>query len=306
LFVLGSMAAIGALGAGVIWLLTGAFAPALYLTTRMVLFGVVTGGAFALCRWICGGTSDRLITMRIVKGDIATLGAFVGLVFAGYLAEHLMPAESENEPRLTIGQAMEISGPTLDGGRFELADHRGKVVLVDFWATWCKPCVAELPNIRAAYDKYHADGLEVVSVSLDFERSALVRFLKTKPMPWPQIFFDGADTRAWENPLGRRYGITGIPCLLVIDREGKLVARNVRGKQISTAVAEALGQPASWRGRVVGGGSQIVGWFFYGVMAASVWLVLLCGLGSAALGAIVEAVVRRSFSRPPPTEKSRV
>jgi thiol-disulfide isomerase/thioredoxin len=305
LFTLGSVAAIGALGGGVVWLLTGAFAPALHLTSRMALFGMVMGGALALCRWLCGGACDRLITVRIVKGDIATLGALLGLVLAGYLAERLVAAVGENEPRLAIGQAMDISGPTLDGGHFDLADHRGKVVLVDFWATWCGPCVAELPNVRAAYDKYHGDGLEVVSVSFDFERSALVKFLETNPTPWPQIFFDGADTRGWENPLGRRYGIRGIPCLLVIDREGKLAARNVRGKQISTAVAGALGQPVSWGDRLVGGGSQTVGWFFYGIMAAPVWLVLLCGLGSAALGAAAEVAVRRSFARPAPAGRVR-
>jgi thiol-disulfide isomerase/thioredoxin len=233
--------------------------------------------------------------MRITRGDIASYAAFLGILLAGYLAAHHLPSTSGAEQSMSIGKVLEISGPTLDGGHFDLADHRGKVVLVDFWATWCGPCVAELPHIREAYDQYHDHGLDIVSVSLDLERSALVNFLKTKPVPWPQIFFDGADTRGVQNPLARRYGIQAIPCLLVIDREGSLVAQDVRGKQISAAIAEALGESISGTDRLAGGGLQVAGWFLHGFLAAPVWLVLLCAWGAATLAGLAEAVLRRSF-----------
>src|SRR5207248_10637606 len=118
-----------------------------------------------------------------------------------------------------IGQMIDLAGSTLDGSRFDLAEQRGKVVLVDFWATWCGPCIAELPNVRAVYDQHHGNGFEVVGVSLDSERPHLAKFLHDHPEPWPQIFFDEEGQRGWDSPLARRYGVRAIPCLLVIDRD---------------------------------------------------------------------------------------
>jgi thiol-disulfide isomerase/thioredoxin len=234
------------------------------------------------------------------------LGWLAGLLVAGSLAETQAAKVESAESPLVLGQPVEIAGPTLDGGRFDLAAHRGKVVLVDFWATWCGPCVAELPNVRAVYDKYHADGLEVVSVSFDLERSALEKFLQAKPMPWPQIFFDEKGQGGFDNPLGRRYGIQAIPCLLVIDREGNLAARNVRGSQIEAAVAETLGRPVAWGDRLAGVGWRLLGWFFQALLVASAWLVLPCILVGATLGAAAEAAIRRMRTRRPPSGVSGV
>src|SRR5579871_1715819 len=301
LLILGIAAAIAGLGSGVVWLLTGGFPPVQW-TGRISLFGVVLGGAFVLCRLICGGGMDVNFTLRIAKGDLASLSGFLGVLLAGYLAQEVLPVASGDPASLAIGSAVEISGPTLDGGHFDLAEHRGKVVLVDFWATWCGPCIAELPHIREAYDQYHAQGLDVVGVNLDSRRSALVRFLKTTPLPWPQIFFDAAGNPNFQNPLAARFDIQTIPCLLVIDRDGKLVARDVRGKQMSTAVAAALGQPVAPSERIAGTAFQALGWMGYGVLFAPVWLVLVCGLGVATLAGLAEATVRRSFAQPRPTE----
>ena len=112
----------------------------------------------------------------------------------------------------------------MDGREVELGKLKDKVVLVDFWATWCGPCVAEIPHVKAAYDKFHAQGFEIVGISFDQDRAALEKFVKTKELPWPQ-YFDG---KVWQNKFGQRYGIEAIPTIWLVDRKGNLVDTNAR------------------------------------------------------------------------------
>jgi len=98
------------------------------------------------------------------------------------------------------------------------------VVLVDFWATWCGPCVKEIPNVRAAYEKLSAKGFEIVGISFDQQLDALQRFVEKEKMPWPQ-YFDG---KGWENNFGREFGITGIPAMWLVDKKGNLRDMNAR------------------------------------------------------------------------------
>lgn len=129
-----------------------------------------------------------------------------------------------------------FSEKDLDGQPLALADFKGKVVLVDFWATWCGPCVAELPNVVAAYEKFHGKGFEVIGISLDKSRDALTAFIKENKMPWPQ-YFDGL---GWDSKLGRQYGIQSIPATYLLDREGKIVAKGLRGSDLDSKLAELL------------------------------------------------------------------
>jgi thiol-disulfide isomerase/thioredoxin len=294
---LGVLFLIGVVGCAILWLGLGARAAGLYLLARISLLAVGLGLGVVLSRLICGEPVSRLLTGGRARGDLSCLAFLAGLLLLpGVVGPHL-PSASGGQGQLATGQPVELSGPTLDGGRFDLAEHRGKVVLIDFWATWCPPCVAELPNVQAVHDEFHDQGLEVVSVSLDFQRSALVKFLQAKPLPWPQIFFNPKDPAGQEHHPARRYGIQAIPCLLVVDREGKLVARDVRGGAIRTAVARALGQPVSWGARLAEAGSRLLQAVFYSVLASAWWLFLLCGVGAAVLAACAEAVVRRAFRR---------
>ena len=136
-----------------------------------------------------------------------------------------------------IGNQMEISGTNLDGQPFDQKSLAGKVVLVDFWATWCGPCIAEMPNVLAAYEKYHDKGFEVVGVSLDTDRDALETFLKEKEIPWT-ILYEEPKGQGWQHPLASYYGITGIPTVILVGRNGKVVSMDVRGEKLGEELAK--------------------------------------------------------------------
>jgi peroxiredoxin len=124
------------------------------------------------------------------------------------------------------------------GKPLSIANYKGKVVLIDFWATWCGPCVAELPNVLKAYEKHHAEGFEIIGISLDKDKAKLESFTKEKNMPWQQ-FFDGL---FWNNKLSTKYGVNSIPATYLLDGEGKIIGKNLRGEALEAAVAKALGK----------------------------------------------------------------
>jgi thiol-disulfide isomerase/thioredoxin len=144
-------------------------------------------------------------------------------------------AKSGLELMAMRNKPLELSFTSVDGKKVDLADLRGKVVLVDFWATWCPPCVEEVPSLVETYGKFKDKGFEIVGISLDQDKSALEKFTAENKMTWPQ-FFDG---KGWDNELAKRFNIQSVPTMWLLDREGKLADANPRSR-LEQAVETAL------------------------------------------------------------------
>lgn len=140
-----------------------------------------------------------------------------------------------------VGNTLEISGTTLGGQELDWSQYKGKAVLVVFWATWCGPCRAEIPNIRDAYEAYHDRGFEVLAINCDEERQAVEDFLASNPVPWPVLFSDDPDARGMDNPMAQKYGIMAIPATFFVGKSGKVLSLQARGPALRELLAEQYG-----------------------------------------------------------------
>ena len=136
-----------------------------------------------------------------------------------------------------VGDEMKIAFTDLKGVEVDLEKMKDKVILVDFWATWCGPCVAEMPNVIAAYEANKEKGFEVVGISLDEDKAAVEKFITDNKMPWPQY----VDGKGGENELAQRFGIRRIPATFLVGKGGKIIASNLRGPELEAAIEKALG-----------------------------------------------------------------
>jgi len=132
--------------------------------------------------------------------------------------------------------APDFEARTLDGQPLKLSELRGKVVLLDFWATWCGPCVAELPALKKLHDRYKDEGFTIVGVSFDRDAATARKFVAERQFPWPQIWAEKADN----GPLANLYGVGGIPASFLIGADGNVVDRDLKDEALDKAVAQAV------------------------------------------------------------------
>ncbi len=150
------------------------------------------------------------------------------------------PAAAPSTPTAALApgqRAPDFALATIEGDSIRLSDYRGKVVLLDFWATWCGPCRMEMPYVKSAFERYNKRGLEVIGVSLDNTPTEVRAYTKMGGMPWPQIL----QGRGTMTQLKKDYGIRSIPAAFLIDQKGNIAATHPRGEGLLTAIENLLG-----------------------------------------------------------------
>ena len=129
-----------------------------------------------------------------------------------------------------------FDGPTPTGDRIALESLRGKVTIIDFWASWCRPCRIENPNLVRLYNRMHEKGLEIIGVSLDRNKSSWERAIADDGLMWNHV----SNLQYWSDPIAQLYGVRAIPAAFVLDRDGRIVAKNLRGAQLDAKIEELL------------------------------------------------------------------
>ncbi len=137
-----------------------------------------------------------------------------------------------------IGNPIELKGTKLDGKAFDVSEFKGKVVLVDMWATWCPVCVEEIPHVKKAYEGYHEKGFEVVAVSADKEKSAVTDFVAKRHLNWINLYDNEGN-----NPAMEYYGIQFLPTTILVGKDGNVVSLEARGEELTKLLKNLLGDP---------------------------------------------------------------
>lgn len=217
--------------------------------TSMKFYDMLASESTARMRYLAEHYADR-------NSVLAVLGSLRGAANEELVEKVLAQLEAKNpnyaplvkfkkdraeakaqQERLAEGKkAPEFSYPTPDGKqKLGPQDFKGKILVLDFWASWCGPCRAEIPNLKEAYKNYHDKGVEFFSVSIDKDEAAWRKAMKEEDMPWHQAQAPGAG-----KDVMKLYQFSGIPYILILDKDGKIVAKNMRGKALTDKLDELL------------------------------------------------------------------
>ncbi len=186
----------------------------------------------------------KAVTLQIARANLlSSVDPDRGTAELNRLAASPDPALAEAaQARLAklalIGRPLALVLTTLDGASLDLASLRGRVVLVDFWATWCPDCLRDFPTIKALHARYHDQGLALVGVSLDRDRAALARFLSDKEITWPQAY----DGKGWDNDVAKRFSVRAIPEVWLLDRRGVVRVITEDSERLDTQVQDLLAE----------------------------------------------------------------
>ena len=181
---------------------------------------------------------DQMLVVVARNSDAAKARAILQEVSKGDAPEELKAEVAGQLKQLdSVGKPLDLQFTAVDGREVDMGKLKGKVVLVDFWATWCGPCVREVPNVKATYDQLHPKGFEIVGISLDKDKNKLTDFVGEHKMEWPQ-FFDGL---CWQNKYARQYEIASVPSMWLVDKKG--VLRDIFGESgLSRKVTKLLAE----------------------------------------------------------------
>jgi len=166
-----------------------------------------------------------------------------GKQIADYFAK--MDAEKKGTPEaatsaeggVKVGDvAPEFTAPSPEGKAVSLKQSLGKVTIIDFWASWCKPCRAENPNVVALYNELHAKGLNIIGVSLDKTADKWKEAIAADKLTWAHV----SNLKFWDEPIAKQYGVSSIPATFILDASGKVVAKDLRGAELKAKVTELL------------------------------------------------------------------
>jgi len=142
-----------------------------------------------------------------------------------------------------LNSSPSIEGELFGGGQLDWSQYHGKVVLIDFWATWCPHCVEELPDVKQIYEKFHDQGFDVVGISLDDDKKALADFLDKKQLPWVTLFNEDPTKQGWEGAaMTKQFAIEELPTMMLVDRSGKIVSISARGESLPQQVEKLLAE----------------------------------------------------------------
>jgi peroxiredoxin/predicted negative regulator of RcsB-dependent stress response len=186
--------------------------------------------------------SDSLASAAIAAGQFAAARQVYTTLLARFNeSPNLRQKVQADLKRLDqIGKlAPAFTAEDIQGQAIRLGAYRGKYVLLDFWATWCGPCVAEVPRLQAAYQSYHEAGFEIIGISLDESKAAVVDFVKARKIPWRQIH-----NASGANDLVEALGVTSIPATYLVDPEGTIIRLDLRGKALDETLARLFKRPA--------------------------------------------------------------